>query len=60
MQSWGEMHKVVDEFIELAIDNDETYGETKKKKRLAWWSLRIRKRTAMGRQRVADVTSSTR
>ena len=25
MQSWGEMHKVVDEFIELAIDNDETW-----------------------------------
>ena len=35
MQSWGEMHKVVDEFIELAIDNDETYGEAKKKKRAA-------------------------
>jgi hypothetical protein len=35
MQSWGEMHKVVDDFIDLAIDNDETYGEDKKKKRAA-------------------------
>ena len=35
MQSWGEMHKVVDDFIDLAIENDETYGEAKKKKRAA-------------------------
>jgi hypothetical protein len=33
MQSWGEMQKVADGFIELVIEHDETYGEDKKKKR---------------------------
>ena len=35
MQSWGEMQKVDDRFIELVIENDETYGEDKRKKRAA-------------------------
>ena len=35
MQSWGEMQKVADRFIELVIENDEPYGEDKRKKRAA-------------------------
>jgi hypothetical protein len=35
MQSWGEMQKVADGFIELVIEHDETYSEDKKKKRAA-------------------------
>ncbi len=33
MQSWGEMQKVADTFIELIIENDETCGADKRKKR---------------------------
>ena len=29
MQSWGEMQKVADRFIELVIENDETCGADK-------------------------------
>ena len=35
MQSWGEMQKVADTFIELIIENDETCGADKRKKRAA-------------------------
>ena len=35
MQSWGEMQKVADRFVELVIENDETYGEDERKKRAA-------------------------
>ena len=35
MQSWGEMQKVADRFIELVIENDETYGGDKRQKRAA-------------------------
>ena len=49
MQSWAEMQKVADGFIELVIEHDDTYGEDKR----AWTSRplqqHVRSETYAGR-----------